>query len=576
MNCYHVLNILQMKITVNTTVLELHNGARVKDAIHAYYTHTGRKIPKRLPEVEDRYGNRVAADGELTEGSILIIQTGNRRKNRASLTVIVLVAAGFLCSCTGIRHTSVSDSTGEPGGNTLVAERQAVIFAVNDMHAAIDNFPKLAYLADSLKVLYPDMLLVAAGDNQTGNPVNDQFPEKGRPMIDLMNAAGFSLSAVGNHEFDSGPEGFGNLTRKADFDFICANVTTGSNVTVKYSPYRIITLPNGLRLAFLGLLQVSRNGIPDTHPDNAKGFTFLSPFETAERYMWLKDSSDVFIALTHIGFEEDVRLAESMPAGIDLIIGGHSHTRVQTEQIHNGILITQAENKLKYGTLIRLTVSSDGTVKKTMQLIDIRNPKNEKPSVRALVDRYNDNPVLNEVVATAADDFASYEELGYLMADAQRDAARADIALMNPGGVRIDQLEKGPVTIKNVYQLDPFGNELVVTRLTGAEIYALMHAAWPVDDKSPLYPSGIRLEVKTTAEDDLADLAIFTDDGAPLDINRVYTVAMNNYMTQVYKYNHADPGQSLFFTTADALIRYLRKQGTVRSYRGEKRISLIR
>jgi 5'-nucleotidase len=50
------------------------------------------------------------------------------------------------------------------------------------------------------------MLLVAAGDNQTGNPVNDQYPEKGLPVIELMNAVGFDLSAVGNHEFDSRPE----------------------------------------------------------------------------------------------------------------------------------------------------------------------------------------------------------------------------------------------------------------------------------------------------------------------------------------------------------------------------------
>ena len=93
------------------------------------------------------------------------------------------------------------------------------------MHATIDNFPKLAYIVDSLHAIYPDMLLIAAGDNQTGNPVNDQYPEKGLPMIELMNAVGFDLSAVGNHEFDSRPKGFSNLTHKADFDFICANMS---------------------------------------------------------------------------------------------------------------------------------------------------------------------------------------------------------------------------------------------------------------------------------------------------------------------------------------------------------------
>jgi 5'-nucleotidase/UDP-sugar diphosphatase len=551
-----------MKITVNDTLLELHYGARVKDAVQRYYVQSGRRIPKRLPAVEDRYGNSVAPDGELTDGNVLFIRTRRRKKATPLILILAVLSAGALSACGSLKHAE----TGMPPA------REAVIFAVNDMHAAIDNFPKLAYIVDSLKSLYPDMLLVAAGDNQTGNPVNDQYPEKGLPMIELMNATGFDLSAVGNHEFDTGPEGFSTLTGKAKFSFICANLVTDKRFDFHIEPYKIITLPNGLRLSFLGLLQVSQSGIPDTHPDNARDFVFLSPYETAREYLWLKDSSDIFIALTHLGFEDDVKLAETLPAGLDLIIGGHSHTRVEKEQVHNGILITQAENKLKYGTLIRLVVSSDGTVQKSMQLIDIRNSKNEKPAIRAIVDKYNDNPVLNQVIATATDDFSSSEELGYLMADAQRAAAGADIALMNPGGVRIDRLSKGPVTIKNVYELDPFGNELVVTKLTGEEVLSLLKAAWPVDDKSPVYPSGITIKVKVNQDRDLEELTVMTENGEPLDKNRVYSVAMNSYMTQVYNYQHSDPGQSLFFTTAQALINFLKEQKEIRSYHGEKRI----
>ncbi len=580
-----------MKITVNDTRLDLHNGARVRDAIAGFYKHEGRKVPGKLPVAEDGFGNIVAPDGALTDGNTLFILSGRKKRTRIIRMIIILIAAGLLSSCSSARYTGTSPALEKSAvtvtesekhlrdthaGRAVTAERQAIIFAVNDMHAAIDNFPQLAWIADSLRTIYPDMLLVAAGDNQTGNPINDQYPEKGWPVIDLMNSVGFNLSAVGNHEFDTGPAGFSNLAGKANFGFICANVSGGDQHPVKMSPYRIFTLPNGLRIAFLGLLQLGQNGIPDSHPDNVRNFVFQSPFETAPEYLWLKDSSDIFVALTHIGFEEDVKLAETMPAGIDLIIGGHSHTRVEKDQIHNGIMITQAENKLKYGTLIKLTVSSDGSVIRNMQLIDIRNSKNEKPAIRAMVDRYNDNPVLNEVIATAADDFSSYEELGYLMADAQREAAGANIALMNPGGVRIDRLDKGPVTIKNVYQLDPFGNELVVTKLTGAEIFSLMRAAWPVDDKSPLYPSGITTEVKIDAAGNPAEFIIMTEDIAPIDLNRTYTVAMNSYMTQVYDYEHADPGQSLFFTTADALINYLKKHKELRSYRGEKRVRITR
>lgn len=553
-----------MKVTVNDILLELYEGAKVKDAVLKYYTHTGKRLRGRFPHVEDGYGNTVSPDGELTGGNVLFTGRRQRKRSFPGKASVILAAVILLASC----------STGRKAVTGTSGERQAVIFAVNDIHATIDNFPKLAWIVDSLETLYPDMLLVAAGDNQTGNPVNDQYPEKGLPVIELMNATGFDLSATGNHEFDTRPAGFSNLARKADFSFICANVKADDSLDINIEPYKIITMPNGLKIAFLGLLHINLNGIPDSHPDNVKGFTFRSPFEAAPEYMWLKDQSDIFIALTHLGFENDVKLAETMPQGIDLIIGGHSHTRVEKEQIHNGILITQAENKLKYGTLIFLTVKSDGTLERSMKLIDIRNSAKEKPAIRAMVDKYNDNQALKEVISTAASDFSSYEELGYLMADAQRDAAGTDIALVNPGGVRLDRMNKGPITIMNVYQLDPFGNELVVTKLSGSEIRALMFAAFPVDDRAPLYPSGIKTELKLDTEGNLSDIVLLTESGRPVDSGKVYTVAMNNYMTQVYKYEHSDPGQSLFFETAVALINYLKKNPDLRSYRGEKRVKV--
>ena len=552
-----------MKIKVNSISLELHQGARVQDAILKYYAQTGKKRPRHLPPVEDRYGNKVAYDGELTDGNTLIIREKRKKKSLFPKLILSFLTIGLLFAC----------SSGKKATTSRQGEKQAIIFSVNDMHASLDNFPKFAFIVDSLRAIYPDMLLVGAGDNQTGNPVNDQYHEKGLPIIELMNALGFDLSAVGNHEFDTRPEGFSKLTHKADFDFICANLSVDDSYNMTINPYEIITLPNGLKLAFLGLLQLNQNGIPDTHPDNVKGFTFSSPFETAPEYLYLKEKSDMFIALTHLGFESDVKLAESMPAGLDLIIGGHSHTKVEKEQIHKGIMITQAESKLKYGTLIKLSLNGDGTVRRSMELIDIRNSEKENPSIRAMVDNYN-NPALKEVISTAMDDFSSREELGYLMADAQRDAAKSDIALVNPGGVRIGHLAKGPITVMQVYQLDPFGNELVVTNLTGNEIHSLMLAAYPMDDQRPLYPSGIKTVMKLDEHGKLLDVLLLTESGTPLDMDQTYTVAMNNYMTQVYKYKHSDPGQSLFIVSADAIITYLSDMEELRSYRGEKRVQI--
>ncbi len=80
--------------------------------------------------------------------------------------------------------------------------------------------------------------------------------------------------------------------------------------------------------------------------------------------------------------------------------------------------------------------------------------------------------------------------------------------------------------------------------------------------------------LKLDANGNLLDVVLLTESGTPLDMNHTYTVAMNNYMTQVYKYQHSDPGQSLFIVTADATITYLKNIQNVRSYRGEKRVQI--
>lgn len=553
-----------MKIIANNITLELFNGAKVRDAVLSYYARIGEKCPDPMPSVEDKYGNVVEIDGELNDGNIIFIKEKKKKTFPLAGLALAALSASLLIAC----------STGGKAVSGKTGEKQAVIFAVNDMHAAIDNFPRLAYIVDSLRSVYPSMILVSAGDNQTGNPVNDQYPEKGLPMIELMNALKFDMSAVGNHEFDTHQKGFSYLIHKADFPFLCANVTVKDSLNIKIKPYKIIKLKNGLRIAFLGLLQINENGIPDTHPDNTKGFVFKSAFETAPEYLWLRDKSDILIALTHLGFESDIRLAETMPPGIDLIIGGHSHTVIAKEQVFNGILITQAGSKLKYGTLIKLTRKEDGTLQKTMKLIGINKSGKEMPEIRAMVDRFNDNPGLKEQIATATDDFSSKEELGYLMADAQRAEANADMAFVNPGGVRISHLAKGPVTVMDIYELDPFGNALVLTKLSGHEIMSLINSASKMDNNHPLYSSGIKIDLKRDKDGKTEEITLLTKDGKPLDLNKTYSVAMNDYMTQVYKYKHDDSGQSLYITTAEAMIKYLKKIQNIPGYRNVKRIEI--
>lgn len=486
-------------------------------------------------------------------------------KRMMHLAPAVLFA--MVVACQPVRQAS------QPMPETKTLE----ILAVNDMHAAMDNFPRFAFMVDSLRTLYPNMLLVSAGDNQTGNPVNDQYHDKGLPMITLMNAVKFDISAVGNHEFDSKPEGFAKNTQQATFHFVGSNTVPPEGSTFRIKPYKILTTKNGVRVAFVSLLNINESGIPDSHPDNVKGFVFKDPYSTAKEVLSLADSCQVFVFLNHMGFEEDVALAGQLPAGkADLIIGGHSHTRVDKEQVHNGILITQAERKLKYATLIKLTLKDNQVETKTMQLLTVGKTGKERVDVRAMVNQFGNNPQLKETIAEATADFTTYEEVGYLMVDGIRAAARADIALANPGGVRIDHLNKGNVSVMDIYTMDPFGNEMVLFNLTGHEIKALHLAAFTIDDSSAIYPSGIKSKYLLSEKGALNDVQFFTNDGKPLDMDKTYTVVMNNYMASVYKYDHKDIGQGLFRTTAEGIIDYLKNLKKIPDYRGEKRVELVK
>ena len=542
-----------MKVFVNRTELKIFEGAVVADALRMYYSKHKKQVPEPLPEVKDAYGNSVAHDGALSDGS------------RLKVKILSLLLVLFVLSSCG---------TSKKLAEQKHSNRAVTILAVNDMHATIDNFPRLAFIVDSLRNLYPDMLLVSGGDNQTGGPINDQYPQKGLPMIELMNDLQFHLSAVGNHEFDVGIENFETHTNIAKFNFLCANIEPPKGMNFDIKPYKIFSMPNGLKVGFVSIIDLSPAQIPDCHPDNLVGFNFTDPMETAHQYLHLKDSTDLLIYLTHYGFEKDVILANSFPKGIvDLIIGGHTHTRVEKEQIHNDVLITQAERRLKYATLIHLDVRSDGKVDRSMQLLEVGNKGSEHPAMRAKVDEYNNNPEMLAVLAHAPFAFRTTDELGYWMADALQGTAKTQIAVVNKGGVRIDNLPAGEVTRKTILTIDPFGNRAVTLNLTGHELKAFISNMFGQDEYRVMYPAGVHLKYSVNEDaSQLLDLELLNEDGTPFDMDKTYSVASNSYVLSIAVFDRKDPGQALAITTAEGWINWLNEVKTVKNYQEIKRI----
>ena len=449
--------------------------------------------------------------------------------------------------------------------------KEITILAVNDMHASIDRFPKFAALVDSMRTVYPDLLLFSAGDNRTGNPVNDMHPEPSFPMTALMNRVGFNLSCLGNHEFDGKISALRNVVNHSDFRYVCANMYVHDSLRLHVEPYKIFEV-NGIRIAVLGLIQQGVSGLPDTHPDNVKNITFRPPMEVARQYGWLRYVSDVFILLVHDEYEQSVQYANQYPFA-DVLISGHSHTRIDGTDIRNSVLVTQADSHLKYVTHITLEMTDGKITDKKACLLDVNTFSRKDADVQAMVDDFKNNDALNRVLTQALTDFGSYEELGCLMADAIRIEAGADIAFQNPGGVRMETFPKGPITVGNVYQLDPFGNEAMMYNLTGQEVLRFIEAAYIAENKQPSYVSGVTCELEIDKQGKIKKIHVKMANGSPLNLQHTYKIVMNSYLSAICKYEKSDEGHTLYHTTADLTISYLEKQPAV-GYKNVKRIKI--
>lgn len=443
-------------------------------------------------------------------------------------------------------------------------ETEIVILSVNDMHSNVDMFPKFATMVDSLRVIYPDMLLFSAGDNRTGNPVNDQYDPVNYPMITLMNTVGFDLCAVGNHEWDGNIVNLQHDIERANFPFLCANVFIPDTVNLDIEPLAVFEY-QGVKMAVVGMIEVRHGDIPGAHPDNLTKVSFKRPEVVLPEYKYLRNQNDVVLLLSHCGLETDMELAQANP-WLDAIIGGHTHTLIEHPSETNGVLITQSDSHLKYATLVKLRVKDHRVVGKEAIVLNVNKVRVEKPEVKAMVNEFNDAPALNEALAVAKSKFENPEELGSMLCDAIREISGADFAFQNTGGIRITHLGKGPITVKDVYSIDPFNNDVVVYEMTGAQVKKFILNNFRKNGGYPSYVSGMTYTVDEEGRNVWVNL-----DGGNFSTRNVYKVAMNSFMASTITIESEDEGRSMFMTSEEMLIEFLRRhkevdyQGVVRT-----------
>lgn len=447
---------------------------------------------------------------------------------------------------------------------------KVVILSLNDQHARIDNYARLKSLIDSIRSTNKYVLLFAAGDNFTGNPVVDQYKDRGYPMIDLMNMVGFNASAIGNHEFDYGQATLNKRIAQAQFPFLSANIkdeVTGKN---NFKPYTIIELDNGIKIGIISAIQLGTRGLPDSHPNNLKGLTFTNGIDELKTYSGLRDSCQIFIALTHLGFEEDLELAKAMPT-LDLILGGHTHTLTKPARISNNIPVMQAGSGVRSLAMANIYLVGNKVVKTEPKMLNISLHKGADPEILKALALFNDNKELNRVIGTTIHGISGSDELGSLMTDAVVSLDEIDIAFQNNGGIRIDNIPAGPITVKDIYKLDPFGNEIILFELTGREIKSLISNSYQRAENSiDLQVSGIVYTISTTADKKIRDIEVKLSSGKKLKDSKRYKVGMNSYIASSYKFDHKDNGRSLYRTTADVLIQYTTDKKIV-DYKDTKR-----
>lgn len=441
----------------------------------------------------------------------------------------------LLFSCTKDDNTAIT-----PPQDTL---KELTIFHINDQHGSLENFSKIKYIIDQEKK-ETNVIVACSGDIFSGNPVVDNYEEKGFPMIDLMNLVGFDISAIGNHEFDYGENILKNRLTQANFNWVCANVNMNSTGIPAPFEYKTIT-KNDVKVTFLGLVETNGKEnavIPSTHPWRVQNLTFQKYTDVVVNYQNIKEeeNSDLYIALTHLGISSDKNLATKFPY-FDLIIGGHSHSI--NNEVTNNIPIFQAGSNLNYLGKIKLTIKNKLIESLNYELIDLEKFNNLDNSIKQVIDTYIENANLSEVIGYT-EAYHTRTAVGSFYTDALRNELNVDISIQNTGGVR-NNLDEGDILKSEIYSIDPFNNGSVTYTMTVGEIKGFLK-----ETKVAIYYAGVDIEQEN-------GIITIIKNGLELSDNQTLTIGLNDYIPAVYDSYFTQTPTIKPYTTAETIINYL-------------------
>jgi 5'-nucleotidase len=381
----------------------------------------------------------------------------------------------------------------QPAGTEDKPERfvDLQLLGMNDLHGHLEppepglgGVPWLGAWLDRSAASHPGRTIrVHAGDMVGASPlISSHFHDE--PTIEATNRMELDVGTLGNHEFDEGGAEALRLVRQARYPYIAANTVTRDGGELILPPYEIVER-DGVKVGFIGVTTIDTPHF------------LLSEF--ARQYRWLDLSDSVnhwvpelqghgveaIVVLAHAGafhhgpnaaVGEIVDETEQMDDAVDAVVAGHTHSRLNLEV--DGKLVIEA---LSYGVAfdrvrLRIDRRSGDVVEATGRVLPTRHDGIEPdPDLAELVETYAERvaPLGDRVVGDLPNDLDK-QALDQTAADAQRAFAGADIGIMNPGNTRQPDLEAGPVTYAEAFEVHAYEHPLWRLRMRGADVTAAM------------------------------------------------------------------------------------------------------
>ncbi|MBR6869655.1 MAG: bifunctional metallophosphatase/5'-nucleotidase [Bacteroidales bacterium] len=448
-----------------------------------------------------------------------------------------------------------------PAGKSGKAASDIVILYDNDVHCSVDGYAKMAALKAEKKAQTPYVTVVSAGDYVQGGSMG--AASKGGYIVTIMNAVGYDLVTLGNHEFDYAIPRLKEISKELKATILCCNLIDLKADARMFKPYEIVDY-GGTKVAFIGAATpYSFNSSTPAYFQDDKGNYVYSLsadtyYDTFQNFIndARNQGADYVVALTHLGDDVNYDPINSQELarqteGLDVILDGHSHSLVPQRILTNkaGKSVLYSQTGAHFDNIGVMTISPNGEI--NLSLVSTKDYTKEDPRVRSVIDKLKAEYAAqgarkigyNEVMLPAKNAEGDWlvrsgeTSLGDLCADAFRVCLGTDIAIVGGGSLRKD-LPAGDVRFDDIFNVFPFNNNAAVATLTGQEILDALEfgvAAYPTDFGGFPHVSGMTFEFDPSVESPV----VYDVNKAFVRINagerRVRNVKVYNPETQLYE-----------------------------------------